>query len=156
MKEKFMQIPQSLRKQIWFRCGGAGMGSAMLLIVLIYSTDWRFLVPCAVSAVLCLVSAALLYFRCVEGRYVAITGVCTEIERTGIRKRVKAIYLQSEDHTIRVVGIKPIRNLGVGDTLTLYVADNTAVYNMDGCNVICSHITLTKTLPTVKKEIQIQ
>lgn len=156
MKEKFMQIPQALRKQIWLRCGGAGMGVVMLLIVLIYSTDWRFMVPCVVAVVLCLASAALLYFRCVEGGYVAITGVCTEIERTGIRKRIKAIYLQSEEHTVRVVGIKPIRNLAVGDTLTLYVADNTAVYNMDGCNVICSHIALAKTLPTVKKEIQTQ
>ena len=32
MKEKFMQIPQALRKQIWLRCGGAGMGAAMLLM----------------------------------------------------------------------------------------------------------------------------
>ena len=43
MKEKFIQIPQALRKQIWLRCGGAGMGAAMLLMVLIYSTDWRFM-----------------------------------------------------------------------------------------------------------------
>lgn len=54
MKEKFIQIPQALRKQIWLRCGGAGMGAAMLLMVLIYSTDWRFMVPCAVAAALCI------------------------------------------------------------------------------------------------------
>ena len=156
MKEKFMQIPQTLRKQIWLRCGGAGMGAAMLLMVLIYSTDWRFMVPCAVAAVLCLVSAALLYYRCIQGRYVEICGICTEIERSGIRKRIKAIYLQTSEYTIRVVGIKPIRNLSVGDTLTLYVADNTAVYSMDGCSVICSYIAMVKTLPTQKKEIQTQ
>lgn len=92
MKEKFIQIPQALRKQIWLRCGGAGMGAAMLLMVLIYSTDWRFMVPCAVAAALCIASAALLYYRCIQGRYVEIYGVCTEIERSGIRKRIKAIY----------------------------------------------------------------
>lgn len=151
MKEKFMQIPLPLRKQIWLRCGGAAMGAAMLLIVLIYSSDWRFMVPCAVAAVLCLASATFLFDRCVQGKYVEINGICTEIERTSLRKRVKAIYLQTEEHTIRVVWIKPIRNLSVGDTLTLYVADNTAVYNMDGCDVICSYISLTKTLPTEKK-----
>ena len=85
-----------------------------------------------------------------------ITGVCTEIERTGIRKRIKAIYMQSGDHTIRVVGIKPIRNLAVGDTLTLFMADNTAVYNVDGCNVICSYIAMTKALPTAKRKIETQ
>ena len=156
MKEKFMQIPQALRKQIWLRCGGAGMGAAMLLIVLIYSTDWRFMVPCAVAVVLCLANAALLYYRCIQGRYVEISGGCTEIERSGIRKKIKAIYLQTPEHTIRIVGIKPIRNLSVGDSLTLYVADNTAVYNMDGCNVICSYIAMTKALPTVKREIETQ
>ena len=156
MKEKFMQIPQALRKQIWLRCGGAGMGAAMLLMVLIYSTDWRVMVPCAVAAALCIASAALLYYRCIQGRYVEICGVCTEIERSGIRKRIKAIYLQTPEHTIRVVGIKPIRNLSVGDSLTLYVADNTAVYSMEGCSVICSYIAMIKTLPTQKKEIQTQ
>ena len=156
MKEKFIQIPQALRKQIWLRCGGAGMGAAMLLMVLIYSTDWRFMVPCAVAAALCIASAALLYYRCIQGRYVEICGVCTEIERSGIRKRIKAIYLQTSEHTIRVVGIKPIRNLSVGDSLTLYVADNTAVYSMEGCSVICSYIAMIKTLPTQKKEIQTQ
>ena len=156
MKEKFMQIPQALRKQIWLRCGGAGMGAAMLLMVLIYSTDWRFMVPCAVAVVLCLANAALLYYRCIQGRYVEISGGCTEIERSGIRKKIKAIYLQTPEHTIRIVGIKPIRNLSVGDSLTLYVADNTAVYNMDGCNVICSYIAMTKALPTVKREIETQ
>ena len=156
MKEKFMQIPQALRKQIWLRCGGAGMGAAMLLMVLIYSTDWRFMVPCAVAVVLCLANAALLHYRCIQGRYVEISGGCTEIERSGIRKKIKAIYLQTPEHTIRIVGIKPIRNLSVGDSLTLYVADNTAVYSMEGCSVICSYIAMIKTLPTQKKEIQTQ
>ena len=156
MKEKFMQIPQALRTQVWIRCGGAGMGAAMLLMVLIYSTDWRFMVPCAVAVVLCLANAALLYYRCIQGRYVEISGGCTEIERSGIRKKIKAIYLQTPEHTIRIVGIKPIRNLSVGDSLTLYVADNTAVYNMDGCNVICSYIAMTKALPAAKREIETQ
>ena len=156
MKEKFMQIPQPLRKQIWLRCGGAGMGAVMLLIVLIYSTDWRFMIPCIAAAVLCLISAAMLYYRCLQGRYVEITGVCTEIERTGIRKRIKAIYPQTAEHTVRVVGIKAVRNLAIGDSLKLFVADNTPVYNMEGCNVICAYITMIKVQPVVKKEISTQ
>lgn len=156
MKEKFMQIPQPLRKQIWLRCGGAGMGAVMLLIVLIYSTDWRFMIPCIAAAVLCLISAAMLYYRCLQGRYVEITGVCTEIERTGIHKRIKAIYLQTAEHTVRVVGIKAVRNLAIGDSLNLFVADNTPVYNMEGCNVICAYITMIKVQPVVKKEISTQ
>ena len=155
MKEKFMQIPVPLRKQILLRCAGAGLGAAMLLIVLIYSNDWRFMVPCAVVSILCIGSAGLLFNRCVRGRYVVITGICTEIERTNIRKRIKAIYLQTEEHQVKLVGVRPVRNLIVGDTLNLFVAENTPVHNTDSCNVICSYITLSKALPTQKKEIQI-
>lgn len=156
MKEQFMRIPQALRKQIWLRCGGAGMGVVMLLIVLLYSTDWRFMIPCVAAIVLCLISAAMLYYRCLQGRYVEIIGVCTEIERTGIRKRIKVIYLQTAEHTVCVVGIKAVRNLAIGDSLKLFVADNTPVYNMEGCNVICAYITMIKVHPVVKKEISTQ
>ena len=156
MKEKFKQIPQPLRKQFLLRYTGVIMGIVMLLIVLIYSTDWRFMVPCTAASVLCLASAALLFDRCIRGRYVVITGICTEIERTSIRKRIKAIYLQTEEHQIKLVGVRPVRNLIVGDTLNLFVAENTPVYTIEGSNVICSYITLEKVLPTVKKEIQTQ
>lgn len=156
MKEKFMRLPVPLRKQILLRCAGAGLGAAMLLIVLIYSRDWRFMVPCAAVAALCLGSAAFLFDRCVRRKYVVITGICTVIERTPIRRRIKSIYLQTEEHQVRLVGARPIRNLVEGDTLNLYVAENTPVYNMDGCNVICNYITLERTLPTAKKEIQTQ
>ena len=156
MKEKFKQIPAPLRKQIWVRCAGAGLAAAMLLIVLIYSNDWRFMVPCAVAALLCLASAAMLFDRCVRGKYVVITGICTEIDRTTIRKRIKAIYLQTEEHQVKLVGVRPVRNLLIGDTLSLFVAENTPVYTIEGSNVICSYITLEKVLPTVKKEIQTQ
>ena len=156
MKEKLSQIPAPLRKQILLRCAGAGLGAAMLLIVLLYSGDWRFLIPCAAAAILCLASALLLYDRSTKGRYVLITGVCTVIERTGIRRRIKAIYLQTEEHRVRLVGVRPIRNLSIGDDLELYVADNTAVYAVDGSNVICSYIALAKVVPGLdseKKEI---
>ena len=159
MKEKFMQIPKPLRKQILLRCAGVGLGAAMLLIVLIYSNDWRFMVPCAVVAVLCLAGAAALYYQCVMGHYVELVGPCTEIERTGIRKRIKAIYLQTQDHTIRVVGIKGIRNLSVGDTVDLFLSEKTPVYDMEGCKVICNYIALARLTDgrgMPKKEIQKQ
>ena len=156
MKEKFKQIPQPLRKQILLRCAGAGLALAMLLFVLIYSRDWRFFIPCVVASILCLASAALLFNRCARGKYVVITGVCTEIERTSIRKRIKAIHLQTEEHYVRLVGVRGLRSLSIGETLSLYVADNTPGYSVEGSNVICNYIALTKALPTVRKEIQTQ
>ena len=66
-------------------------------------------------AILCLASAALLFNRCARGKYVVITGVCTEIERTSIRKRIKAIHLQTEEHYVRLVGVRGLRSLSIGE-----------------------------------------
>ena len=83
-----------------------------------------------------------------------ILGECTEIERTGIRKRIKAIYLQAQEHSVKLTGVKAVRNLTVGDSVELYVADNTPVYSMEGWNVICNYITLVRSIPAAKKEIR--
>lgn len=144
MKEKFLMIPAPLRKQILLRCAGAGMGIAMLLLIMIYGGNWQFYLPCGIGALICLSSGWLLFDRCVNGRYVRIPATCIDIEKTGIRKRIKALYLQGEEHRIRLVGIKALRNISIGDQVVLYVAENTPVYEADGCKVICSYIALTK------------
>lgn len=159
MKETFLKLPAPLRKQILLRLAGAGLGVAMLLLVLAYGGTWQFMLPCVIGAVLGLGSAFLLFDRCAKGKYIRIHAVCTDMEQTAIRRRIKALYLLSEDHRIRLVGIRPIRNLKIGDALDLYLADNTAVYEADGHKVICNYITLvraTTPLETEKKEIPIQ
>ena len=144
MKDIFLKFPEPLRKQILLQCAGGGLGIAMLLILLVYSRDWHFLFPCATLAITCLSGAASLYDRCQQERYVTIEATCTEINRAPFRRRIKSLYLRSEQHTIKLVGIRNIRGLTVGDTLTLYVSDSTAIYEMDGSMVLCSYLALSK------------
>lgn len=159
MKDTFLKLPAPLRKQILLRLAGAGLGVAMLLLVLAYGGTWQFFLPCVIVAVLCLGSAFLLFDRCVKGKYIRIHGICSDMEQTAIRRRIKALYILSDDHRIRLVGVRPIRNLKIGDAVDLYVAENTAVYETDGHKVICSYIALVRsTAPQEgeKKEIPIQ
>ena len=116
----------------------------MLLILLAYGGNWHFLFPCAALAITCLSGAASLYDRCQQERYVTIEATCTEIHRAPFRRRIKSLYLRSEQHTIKLVRIRNIRGLTVGDTLTLYVSDSTAVYEMDGTMILCSYLALSK------------
>lgn len=144
MKEKFLSIPPSLQKQILLRLGGSGAGVAMLILVLAYGGDWRFLLPCIVLALLCLGLAASLYDRCAQEKYVIVEGTCTEIERAPFSRRIKAVYLRNDQHTVKLVGVRKLKNLIVGDMLNVYVADNTAVYEMDGSKIICSYLAIEK------------
>lgn len=147
MKEKFLRIPVPLRKQILIRLGGCGLGIAMMLMMFAYRGDWKLLLPCIALSAACLQSAASLFDRCDRKQYVVITGRCTEIEKTPFRKRTKAVYLCSDEFNLKIVCIGKMRNLIPGDTLSVYVSDNTAVYDMDGCKVICSYLALEKIAP---------
>ena len=144
MREKFLSIPEVLRKQILLRLGGTGAGIAMLLIVLAYKGDWRFLIPCVALSVCCFGAAVALYDRCLQGKYVTVTGECTEIERVPFRRRIKALYLRGEQHNIKLVGVRRIKNLTVGETVSIYVADDASVYEIDGYQVVCNYLALEK------------
>ena len=144
MKEQFKCIPKPLQKQILIRIAGAILGLFLFILVLIFYKDWRFWIPCVILSVMCLSSAGTLFYRCVFGKYVVVEGVCTDIDKTLIRRRIKAIYIRNDNFSIKIVNAKRIKNLSIGDIVTVYVADNSAVYDVDGTKVICYYLAMTK------------
>ena len=144
MKNAFLQIPRPLQKQILQRLLGAVLGLFLFILFLIIYKDWRFWTPCVILTVMCLASAGTLFFRCILGNYVVVEGICTDIDKSLLRKRIKAIYIRNDQFSIRIVNAKRIRNLSIGDTVTVYVADNSAVYDVDGTKVICYYLAMTK------------
>ena len=144
MKKAFLEIPRPLQKEILRRLLGAALGLFLSILVLIFYKDWRFWLPCVILSVMCLASAGTLFFRCISDRYVVVKGVCTDIDKTVIRRRIKAIYIRNDQFSIKLVNAKRIRNLSIGDTVTVYIADNSAVYDVDGMKVICNYLAMTK------------
>ena len=144
MKEQFKCIPKPLQKQILIRIAGAVLGLFLFILLLIFYKDWRFWIPCVILSVMCLASAGTLFYRCVFGKYVVVEGVCTDIDKTLIRRRIKAIYIRNDNFSIKIVNAKRINNLSIGDIVTVYVADNSAVYDVDGMKVICYYLAMTK------------
>ena len=144
MKEQFLSIPKPLQKQVLIRLVGSVLGLFMFILVLIFYKDWRFWIPCVILSVMCLASAGTLFYRCVFGKYVVVEGVCTDIDKTLIRRRIKAIYIRNDNFSIKIVNAKRIKNLSIGDIVTVYVADNSAVYDVDGVKVICYYLAMTK------------
>lgn len=144
MKKLLKLIPEPLQKEILLRLIGCILGAFLLFVFAIVYKDWRFWFPCVILTVTCLASAGTLFFRCVLGSYVVVEGVCTDVDKSLLRKRIKAIYIRNEQFSIKIVNAKRIRNLSIGDTVTVYVADNSAVYDVDGTKVICYYLAMTK------------
>lgn len=145
MKDKFRQFPQVLQKQILIRLTAGIVSLLMLVIILLYRGGLELMFPCIGFSSVFFISALQMYARCDEKNYVVIKGICTEIEKTGLRRKVKDIYVKEDQFTVRIV--RPsmkLRSLNVGDRITIYLADNAPVYEMDGCKVICNTLAVEK------------
>lgn len=147
MLEQFRQIPAPLQKQIYLHLSGSVLGLVMMIMVLAFQGSWQLIIPSLIIAFVFLINGCVLFCRCTEGQYVVIQGVCTEIERTGFKKRIKAVYIRSGEYAIKVVyQLQRIKDLSAGDSLVLYLADNTPVYELDGYKVVCNALAIGKEL----------
>ena len=144
MKEKFLQIPAPLRKQLLLWWGGCVLSLAMLMVVLATPGEWSMVLPCILLFLISAASGWLLWDRCIHQRYVVIEGTCTEIERTPFGSRIKAIYLRKDDLSIKLMGVGVMKNLMIGDAVTVYVAETTDVYEVEGHMVMCSHLAIAR------------
>lgn len=144
MKDKFLQIPEPLQKQLLLWMGGCILSVGMLAMIFASPSEWNLLPLCLLLLSVCGGSGWVLWDRCIHQRYVVIEGICTEIERTPFRKRIKTLYIRYGDFDIKLVGVGMMKSLVVGDTVTVYVAETTGVYEVESHMVICSHLAIVR------------
>lgn len=144
MKDTFLRIPSPLQRQILLRCIGGILGLIMTLLLLIYDRDWRLLLPCILLTLFCLGSAASLYDLCAQQKYIEITGCCTDIEKAGLRRWIKAIYIRHQEHSIKIMCAHKVKDITVGDEITVYLTDRTAIYEVNEWIILCNYLALTK------------
>lgn len=116
----------------------------ILMASCFFIPDWSLIVLYILFAVVCLMSGWVLWEKCVCHKYVIIEGTCTGIEQSRYRRHIRAVYILSDDHDIEIITPVAIKNLTIGDAVTVYVAENTPIYETDGRMVICSILAVTK------------
>ena len=146
MKARFLSLPGALQAQILRRAAACAVCLALFaLALMVYGDLWMCLSFSAFAAVFAAVMAMLLR-RCLSGQYVAVSGVCLSVERTGLRRRVKSLTVSAPPHTVKCLPRGKLSGIAVGDTVTLYVAASAPVYERDGCLLLdgCLAIEFTK------------
>lgn len=133
MKERFRNIPAPFQKQILLRASGMAIGIAIMVFA--GREDIVLLLPGIAALLMFLVSACSLAIRCLDGNYLILRGQCLQIERSFVRKNIKAIYLKVQNHTVKLMCQLP-RRIAVGDQLTIYISNDAPVYEEDGCQVL--------------------
>lgn len=125
-------MPGALQEQILRRATACASSLALFALALIvYGDLWLCLSFAAFAAVFAAMTALLLR-RCLSGQYVAVSGVCLSVERTGLRRRVKSLTVSAPPHTVKCLLRGKLSGIAVGDTVTLYIKASAPVYERDG------------------------
>ena len=142
MLQKLMRMPEPLQKQILVRLGNGVLFFIISIVLIIVSRDIYLLIPCVGAAAIFSTAAILLFRRIVLGEYVVVERTCTEEVLTPVRRRAKYIILHTSAGKLKVALRSRMRKVSAGATVRLYLANDTTIYEQDGCYVIYAYIAL--------------
>ncbi len=142
MRERFGKMPQALQKQVLFRSGVSFLFWLLFIIILISFQDIYLILPCLLLACYLTGSSIWLFYQSVAGNYMHLQGECIRLETIGIRKRVRSVHLALEQGIVKIPVRQRIRRLSEGDTVNIYVAEKTPVYERDGIYIISSYYAM--------------
>lgn len=142
MKDKFKHLLDALQKQVVLRLAIGAVFFVLFLIVQFCMGDIYFSFPCVVFGGVMIVNGGLLFYNSTKGNFISVRGVCRQIETTGIRKRVRNLYIDTEPYILKLTVRQRIRNLDKGDTIIVYLSEKTPVYEQDNGYMICSYYAL--------------
>ena len=143
MRDKFKAIPAALLRQILWRglIGCAFLIFSLMFLLLRY--DALLVLPGVGFMLLSLGSAVWLFQVADKKRYVVVEGVCTEVTKSILFKRVKTVTLEADGKTLRIQLKQHNRSYHAGARLRLYVQENAKVYEREGVLLILEYITIT-------------
>ena len=131
MKEKIKSIPKPIKTQILIRFGIGFLSLVVAILMLVLAKDFVLSLPCWLLFVYMAVNGGIMLFNSLKGDFVAVTGTCTMIERSRFWKRVKVIYIQTEQGQMRVPIRRRIRRIDEGDNVTVYMPSKTRIYEQE-------------------------
>lgn len=135
-------IPEPLQRQVFIRLGFSIIFLLFFFLLLIMDNSLYTVLPCAALIAFCVIHAYLLSRRAARGGYVIISGICNEAVYTGLRRRTKSVYLQTEEYLVQIAIKQRLKRVPVGTVLDVYVADNTPVYEKDGAKLLYTYLAL--------------
>lgn len=137
MRKDFKMLPKVLKKNICCKLGlGLGFLAFFVLTCFFIKPLAIALVPGAFS-VFVLADGIGMTIRCLSGRYIELSGECTEVNESIFRKRLNSFIIETADGKVKVVTKIKTRAVNIGDNITVYVPLNASVYDYNGGVVVC-------------------
>lgn len=127
-----MRLPGILKKHIFVHASIAIFAIFLFFITVILTSDLIFALPCMLFCIFMIVKGTILFYNCIVGNYLEIKGVCTDVEKTGFRKKIKSLTIKAEDKLLKLSVHYSLKNVSIGDNITVYMSKKTQLYYKDG------------------------
>ena len=132
LKELYMKLPTLLKKRIIIDTSIASLAIVLFLLAIVCFSDINMALPFLLLSVILIVKTAVLFYNCIAGNYLEIKGICSDVEKTHFRKRVKSITVKAEDKKLKLRAHYSIKNISIGDPLIVYISKKTSLHNQNG------------------------
>lgn len=127
-----MKLPEELKKKIVLQVAMSVLAFFLFFIVIIFFKDMLLALPCMLFSVFMIVKSAVLFYNCIVGNYLEIKGVCSGVEVTTFRKRIKSLTIKAENKVLMFPVHFRLKGTNVGDTITVYLSKKAQLYYNNG------------------------
>ena len=142
MRDIFDKMPPAISRQVFLRIGTAIVAFILFVSVTVIFNNIYLSTPCIILFAIMIVNTLSLIYNCVKGNYIAIEGLCSDVEVSKIRKKTKAFELKVDEYTLYFPINKRIGKVNTGDTVIIYLSDKTLLYEQDGKYVVYEYYAI--------------
>ena len=132
MKEMYLTLPEPLKKQIIAHLTMSFTALCFFFMIMVFCREFILAAPCLIFGVFVAIKSIHLFLNCISGNYLEINGICSKVEITGFRKRIKSISVAAENKTLKIPAQFLIKKPQKGNQVTLYLSKKAKLYYSEG------------------------
>ncbi len=135
-KAQYAQLPAPLRKIVDLRLVGVLLGLVLTFLTSLLSEDYRLFLPTLGLLILSIADGCLLFRRLTAGDYLVLSGPCTAVEQSFLRRRTRAVFAKLENVTVKIKLNRYYPNSLPGEIVTVYLSPQSPIYEDGNIQVL--------------------
>ena len=151
-KRQYEHFPAPLRQLLNLRLIGAAAGLFLTLVILLVFAELPLILPSLLLLFWSSADAWRLYRLFTHQEFLVLSGVCTRVDISPIRRRPKAIYTDIEGKPVKIPINMPLGSAAIGDTIKIYISRQSPVYESDGVSTIFRYYAIECTPVANKRQ----
>jgi len=142
MLKEFKVIPEPLQRKLILQVGLGLCGLLVFIFLLATLRNFGIALPGLALFVFFAICTFRLFVISVSKDYIVISGVCSKVNLTAIKKQTKSIILNAEGKSVKVIIKQRLKKIQPGAAIDVYVYKNAQAHQFNNEYVLPAHIAI--------------